>query len=60
MLPSWNRQGEILQLIRDNQVVVLSGETGCGKTTQVICIYSSLLDTLIITGSVCVGTTVYT
>ena len=34
-LPSWSRQGEILQLISDNQVVVLSGETGCGKTTQV-------------------------
>ena len=26
---------EILGLIRDNQVIVLSGETGCGKTTQV-------------------------
>ena len=34
-LPSWSRQGEILQLVHDNQVVVLSGETGCGKTTQV-------------------------
>ena len=22
--------------IRDNQVIVLSGETGCGKTTQVL------------------------
>ena len=22
-------------MIRDNQVVVISGETGCGKTTQV-------------------------
>ena len=34
-LPSWGKQEEILELIRDNQVVVLSGETGCGKTTQV-------------------------
>ncbi|KAA0194673.1 hypothetical protein HAZT_HAZT001111 [Hyalella azteca] len=28
-------QEEILQLVKNNQVVVLSGETGCGKTTQV-------------------------
>ena len=34
-LPSWEKQEEILELIRENQVVVLSGETGCGKTTQV-------------------------
>ena len=26
---------EILSKIRDNQVIVLVGETGCGKTTQV-------------------------
>ena len=26
---------EILRIVRDNQVVVISGETGCGKTTQV-------------------------
>ena len=34
-LPSWDKQEEILELMRENQVVVLSGETGCGKTTQV-------------------------
>ncbi|CAL4111567.1 unnamed protein product, partial [Meganyctiphanes norvegica] len=34
-LPSYQMQDEILQTIRDNNVVVLSGETGCGKTTQV-------------------------
>ncbi|XP_076061555.1 ATP-dependent RNA helicase Rhau [Oratosquilla oratoria] len=34
-LPSYKMQDEILSTIRDNQVVVLSGETGCGKTTQV-------------------------
>jgi len=34
-LPSWQKQDEILQIIRENQVVVISGETGCGKTTQV-------------------------
>jgi len=33
-LPSWQKQDEILQIIRENQVVVISGETGCGKNTQ--------------------------
>ena len=28
---------QIVGLINANQVVVVSGETGCGKTTQVIC-----------------------
>ena len=27
--------GEILKTIEEHQVVVISGETGCGKTTQV-------------------------
>ncbi|EFN83103.1 ATP-dependent RNA helicase DHX36 [Harpegnathos saltator] len=34
-LPAYQKKSEILQLIQDNQVVVVSGETGCGKTTQV-------------------------
>ncbi|XP_072745006.1 ATP-dependent DNA/RNA helicase DHX36 [Anoplolepis gracilipes] len=34
-LPAYHKKSEILQLIKDNQVVVISGETGCGKTTQV-------------------------
>lgn len=34
-LPAYKKKSEILQLIEDNQVVVISGETGCGKTTQV-------------------------
>ncbi|CAL7947300.1 unnamed protein product [Xylocopa violacea] len=34
-LPSYQKKSEILELIRENQVVVISGETGCGKTTQV-------------------------
>ncbi|XP_019627907.1 PREDICTED: ATP-dependent RNA helicase DHX36-like [Branchiostoma belcheri] len=34
-LPSYNMRQELLQLIHKNQVVVISGETGCGKTTQV-------------------------
>ncbi|XP_023218184.1 putative ATP-dependent RNA helicase DHX30 isoform X2 [Centruroides sculpturatus] len=34
-LPILAKKEEILSLIQDNQVIVLSGETGCGKTTQV-------------------------
>ncbi|KAL0127321.1 hypothetical protein PUN28_005545 [Cardiocondyla obscurior] len=34
-LPVHKKKSEILQLIEDHQVVVISGETGCGKTTQI-------------------------
>ncbi|XP_017788044.1 PREDICTED: ATP-dependent RNA helicase DHX36-like [Habropoda laboriosa] len=34
-LPSYEKRSEILELLEENQVVVISGETGCGKTTQV-------------------------
>ncbi len=34
-LPITERKDEIIQTIRDNQVVVLAGETGSGKTTQI-------------------------
>ena len=34
-LPAFERQEEIVQAIRDHQVVVISGSTGCGKTTQI-------------------------
>lgn len=33
-LPISQRQTEIAKLIKDNQVVILAGETGSGKTTQ--------------------------
>ena len=33
-LPISDRRDEILQAIRDNQVVVIAGETGSGKSTQ--------------------------
>ncbi|XP_033322028.2 ATP-dependent DNA/RNA helicase DHX36 isoform X1 [Megalopta genalis] len=35
-LPAYQKRLEVLELIRNNQVVVISGETGCGKTTQVV------------------------
>ena len=34
-LPITTRKDEIIQSIRDNQVLILSGETGSGKTTQI-------------------------
>ncbi|XP_039287143.1 ATP-dependent DNA/RNA helicase DHX36 [Nilaparvata lugens] len=34
-LPSFKMQEEILDVVDKNQVIVISGETGCGKTTQV-------------------------
>lgn len=34
-LPCWKKRMEIVDLIRANRVVLIKGETGCGKTTQV-------------------------
>lgn len=34
-LPAYDKQHEILELLERSQVLVVSGETGCGKTTQV-------------------------
>ncbi|XP_050406702.2 putative ATP-dependent RNA helicase DHX57 [Patella vulgata] len=34
-LPAWDMKEEILKTLEDNQVTVISGMTGCGKTTQV-------------------------
>ncbi|XP_072937350.1 putative ATP-dependent RNA helicase DHX57 [Epargyreus clarus] len=34
-LPAWEKRKEILNTIEKSQVVVISGETGCGKSTQV-------------------------
>ncbi|XP_071961739.1 putative ATP-dependent RNA helicase DHX57 [Antedon mediterranea] len=34
-LPAWSEQDKILKILKNNQVVVVSGMTGCGKTTQV-------------------------
>ncbi|XP_063772172.1 ATP-dependent DNA/RNA helicase DHX36 isoform X1 [Pseudophryne corroboree] len=34
-LPSYSMKEEIINMINSNQVLVISGETGCGKTTQV-------------------------
>ncbi|XP_012229810.1 putative ATP-dependent RNA helicase DHX57 isoform X2 [Linepithema humile] len=34
-LPAWSNTNEILETVDKNQVVIISGETGCGKSTQV-------------------------
>jgi len=34
-LPSYSRRTELVAALRSSQVLVVSGETGCGKTTQV-------------------------
>ena len=34
-LPAYKQRRELIQMVNANQVVVVSGETGCGKTTQV-------------------------
>ena len=34
-LPIFSRRMEILKAVKENQVIVISGETGCGKSTQV-------------------------
>lgn len=33
-LPAWKKSQEILNTIETSQVIVISGETGCGKSTQ--------------------------
>lgn len=34
-LPIWNFRDQLLKVIEGNQVVIVCGETGCGKSTQV-------------------------
>ncbi|KAJ2951739.1 hypothetical protein O0L34_g13904 [Tuta absoluta] len=34
-LPAWNKRKDILNAMKKSQVIVISGETGCGKSTQV-------------------------
>jgi hypothetical protein len=34
-LPAFEKRSEVLQLLASNRAVVVTGETGCGKTTQV-------------------------
>lgn len=38
-LPVWHQKDEFLQVLKANQVLILVGETGSGKTTQVSYIF---------------------
>ena len=53
-LPCYSMREEILSKIRDNQVIVLVGETGCGKTTQVS-VHVTVCVCLSVCGSVCLS-----
>lgn len=46
-LPAWKKQQEIVDLVQNNQVVLITGETGSGKSTQVA---QFLIDSLIEAG----------
>lgn len=35
ILPTYKKSKELLDVMNNNQVIVISGETGCGKSTQV-------------------------
>ncbi|CAN0326272.1 unnamed protein product, partial [Hapterophycus canaliculatus] len=34
-LPAWEYRDTIVDMVRDHQACLVSGETGCGKSTQV-------------------------
>lgn len=50
-LPIWPMRDDIINIINSNQVVVISGDTGSGKTTQVIFISKLSLRILLILSS---------
>jgi HrpA-like RNA helicase len=35
MLPVWGHMEAILEAVKEHQVVVINGDTGCGKSTQI-------------------------
>ncbi|QLG71641.1 hypothetical protein HG535_0B06870 [Zygotorulaspora mrakii] len=35
-LPAWQKQGFIINLVEQNEVILITGETGSGKSTQVV------------------------
>jgi HrpA-like RNA helicase len=34
-LPAWSARERLVELVKENQVLIVIGETGSGKTTQV-------------------------
>lgn len=43
-LPAWSKQNDIIDMVRSNKVVLITGETGSGKSTQVV---QFILDSLL-------------
>ncbi|KAF0752625.1 dosage compensation regulator isoform X2 [Aphis craccivora] len=41
-LPVFTKKNDILDLIRENSIVIIQGSTGCGKTTQAIAVFLNL------------------
>jgi pre-mRNA-splicing factor ATP-dependent RNA helicase DHX15/PRP43 len=35
LLPAWDAKSKVINLVKENQILILQGETGSGKTTQV-------------------------
>ncbi|KAI5952907.1 ucp12 [Candida jiufengensis] len=35
-LPAWNKKDQLIKLINDNQITLITGETGSGKSTQIV------------------------
>lgn len=35
-LPVYGRRNDIMELINDRPVIIIRGNTGCGKTTQIV------------------------
>ena len=34
-LPAWDARSHLIQLVKEHQILILQGETGSGKTTQI-------------------------
>ena len=34
-LPAWEARSHLIQLVKEHQILILQGETGSGKTTQI-------------------------
>ena len=34
-LPIYEKKADIIRAIQNNKFIIISGETGCGKTTQI-------------------------
>ena len=43
-LPVWSKRAEIIRTVEEHQVVLIVGDTGCGKTTQVRIHFYLLID----------------